>query len=132
MKDAMRCMLALLLVGAIALGAVCAYSRQQMHALSAQRTYATPEEGTRAVAAAHYVGPQDAEIIHASHEPCALGNLHFVEARVWAQSRSDGKPMTQKGDNPGWSFLRRDDGWVFVAEEHWPWFIALGQRVLGS
>jgi len=132
MRDAIRCMLALLLVGAMALAAVCAYSRQQVQALHGQPMYATPEEGTRAVAEAHYVGLRDLEIVHAGYEPCALGNLYFAEARVQAQSRSDGQSVKDGGDNPGWFFLRRGEGWVFVAEERWPWFIALGQRLLGG
>jgi hypothetical protein len=128
----MRCMLAVLLVGAVALAVVCAYSRQQVQALQGQPAYATPEEGTRAMAAAHYVGLRDVEIVRAGCEPCALGNLYFVEARVWAESRSDGQAVTEGGDNPGWFFLRQGEGWVFVPEERRPWFIALGQRLLGS
>jgi hypothetical protein len=132
MKDAMRILLGLLLVGMVALVAVCAYSRQQVQALQGQPVYATPEEGTQAMAAEHYAGLQEVEIIHAGYEPCALGNLFFVEAKVWARSHSDGHTLREGGDNPGWFFLWQGEGWVFVSEERWPWFIALGQRLLGG
>jgi len=132
MKDIVLVAVALAVVAAVALAGVYVYSRQQLTALHDQPVYATPEEGMRHVVADAYLGLKKVEIVHAGYEPCFLGNLYFVEARVWADGRVDGKVVQAEGDNPGGFFLRRGDGWVWVPEDRRPWFVALGQRLFGD
>jgi hypothetical protein len=131
-KDVLLVACALLLVVGVALTAVYVYSRQQLSALQDEAVYATPEEGMLEWAADAYIGLQKVEIVHAGYEPCFLGNLYFEAARVWADSRVDGKELQAEGDNPGSFFLRRGDGWVWVPEGRRPWFVALGQRLSGD
>ncbi len=60
----------------------------------------------------------------------APDDLQFVEARVWAQSRADGKGFHDWDyDNPGCFFLRLEGGWVLVPESRWPEIIALGKCI---
>ena len=55
-------------------------------------------------------------------------NLWFVEAHVWAASRSDGKGFSGRDyDNPGCFFLRVQNGWVFIPEGKFPEIIAFGK-----
>ena len=93
MKDIVLVALALAVVVAVALSGVYGYSRQQLTALRDQPTYATPEEGMRDLVADAYLGLKKVEIVHAGYEPCFQGNLYFVEARVWADGRVDGKEI---------------------------------------
>ena len=132
MRDILLVTLALLLLGAVALAALHVHSRQALAALEDQAIYATPEEGMREMAALWYAGLKRVEIVHAGYEPCFLDNLYFIEARVWADSRTDGKAVSSEGNNPGGFFLKRGDGWVWVAEGRRPWFVALGARLFGD
>jgi hypothetical protein len=131
-RDVLLVVFALLLVVGVGLTAVYVYSRQQLSALRDEEVYATPEEGMLEMAANAYISLQKVEIVHAGYEPCFLGNLYFVESRVWADSRVDGKVVQAEGDNPGGFFLRRRDGWVWVSQGRRPWFVALGQRLFGD
>jgi hypothetical protein len=131
-KDVLLVVFALLLVVGVALNAVYVYSRQQLSALQGDVVYTTPEEGMLGLAAKAYIGLERLESVHAGYEPCFLGNLCFVEARVWADSRVDGKVVQAEGDSPGGFFLRRGNGWIWVLEGRRPWFVALGQRLFGD
>jgi hypothetical protein len=122
----------LALVVTVALAAVYVHSRRQLSALSGQQAYASPEEGMRDVVARHYTGLRRMEIVHAGNEPCFLDNLYFIEARVWADGRIDGKTVGDEGDNPGGFFLHREQGWVWITEDSLPWFVALGQWLFGE
>jgi len=126
------CLLVAALVGAVALVALRGYTTHQLAALQGASTYSSPEEGMREMAAEWYVGLNRVDIVHGGFEPCFLNNLYFVEARVWADGRIDGKMTYADGDNPGGFFLRRGDDWVRVAEERRPWFIAFGQWLFGD
>ena len=132
MRDIVLLLLAVVVVTAAALGGLYVYSRRQLVALEGAALYPTPEEGMRTLVSDHYSGVAQVEIVHAGHEPCFLNNLYFVEARVWAEARTDGREVGPEGDNPGGFFLRRGAGWVWVPEEHRPWFVALGQRLFGD
>jgi len=70
------------------------------------------------------------EIAHAGKK--IFDDLWFVEARVWAAGRSDGKGFSSRSyDNPGWFFLRVENGWVFVPEGRFPVVITFGKRLSG-
>jgi len=131
-KRLLSIVMGLILVAALALTAVYVHSRRQLAALAGQQAYASPEQGMRDYVSQHYAGLRRTEIVHAGCEPCFLNNLYFVEARVWADGRSDGKVVGQEGHNPGGFFLRRQQGWVWVPEEARPWFVALGQWLFGD
>ena len=132
MRSIGLCLLVVALVGAVALAELRGHTTHQLAALQGARTYSSPEEGMREMAAEAYIGLEKVDIEHAGFEPCFLNNLYFVEARIWADGRIDGKMTYADGDNPGGFFLQRGDGWVWVAEERRPWFIALGQRLFGG
>ncbi len=105
-----------------------AYSVRQLQVLSAGEAFATPEEGARELVARYYSGITRVEIIRVEKE--IFEDLWFVQARVQATSRSDGRELPSAGyDNPGWFFLRIRDGWVFVPESRLPWIIALGKGI---
>lgn len=78
---------------------------------------------------AHYMGLQEVEIVRMAQELPLLDNLYFVEARVWAEHRTDGRTVPTKGDNQGCFFLRTDRGWVLVPESMRPELLALRQRL---
>lgn len=106
------------------------YSAGQLRALEGQVVYETPEDGMRELIASYYSGVDKVEIVHADKE--IFDNLWFVEAHVWAASRSDGKGFSgQDYDNPGWFFLRVQNGWVFVPEGKFPEIIAFGKWFFG-
>jgi len=96
-----------LLIAAIvilAVGVVLAttwvYSIGQLRALEGQVIYATPEDGMRELIASYYSGVDKVEIVHSEKE--IFDDLLFVEAHVWAASRSDGKRLSGRDyDNPG-------------------------------
>ena len=99
-------------------------------ALKGQAVYANPEDGMRTLIANSYSGVNRAEIVHAGRE--LFDDLWFVEAHVWAVSRSDGKKNSgQDYDNPGSHFLRVQHGWVYVPEGKLPEVIALGKWLFG-
>jgi len=119
----------LLAMGAI-LTTTWAYSARQLQALKEQTVYATPEEGTRELIARYYSGVNKVEIVHAGRE--IFDDLWFVEAHIWAASRSDGKGFSGRDyDNPGWFFLRVQNGWAFVPEGKFPEIIAFGKWLFG-
>ena len=118
----------------LAMGAIFittwAYSARQLQVLRGQTVYATPEKGTRELIARSYSGINKVEIVHAGQE--IFDDLWFVEAHVWAASRSDGKGFSGQGyDNPGWFFLRVQNGWVFMPEGKFPEIIAFGKWFFG-
>ncbi|MBU1922149.1 hypothetical protein KKD84_02905, partial [Patescibacteria group bacterium] len=91
-----------------------------------QEVYTTPEDGMRAIVNNYYSNIDKIEIAHSDNE--MLDNLWFVEARVWATSRSDGKGMTGEDcDNLGNFFLRVDGGWVHLPESKKPLLTAFGK-----
>jgi hypothetical protein len=124
--------LAVVLFLAVGLGGLHAHSQRQVAALRGQPAFATPEQGALQMAALHYSGLRHVQIAHAGYEPCFLSNLYFVQARVLAERRSDGKALGPGGDNPGWFFLRGGEGWVFCPESSRPWLVALGQQLFGA
>lgn len=84
----------------------------------------------RALIADSYSSVSRVEILHADKE--IFEDLWFVEARVWAASRADGKGFSdQDSDNPGSFFLRVHNGWAFVPEGKCPEIIALGAWLFG-
>ena len=105
MRSTGLCLLVAALVGTVALVALCGYTTHQLEALRSARTYSSPEGGLREMATQEYVGLDRVDIVHAGFEPCFLNNLYFVEARVWADGRIDGKMKYADGDNPGGFFL---------------------------
>lgn len=118
------------LVVGIALTTAWAYSVRQLQDLQDQTVYASPEAGMRELVVSHYSGVDKVDIAHADKE--IFDDLWFVEAHVWAASRSDGKGFVDRDyDNPGWFFLRVQDGWVFVPEAKYPHIIAFGQQLFG-
>lgn len=121
--------LSALLTGII-LTALYTYSATQMRALNSQTAYANPEDGMRAMIADSYSGVTRVEILHADKE--IFEDLWFVEARVWAASRVDGRVFSDRdSDNPGYFFLRVHKGWAFVSEGKCPEIIALGAWLFG-
>lgn len=118
----------------LAMGAILittwAHSARQLQALRDQTVYASPEEGTRRLIARYYSGVNKVEIVRADRE--IFDDLWFVEAHVWAASRSDGKGFLGRDyDNPGWFFLRVQSGWVFVPEGKFPEIVAFGKWLFG-
>ena len=76
--------------------------------------------------ARYYSGVNKVEIVRADRE--IFDDLWFVEAHVWAASRSDGKGFLGRDyDNPGWFFLCVQNGWVFVPEGKFPMVVAFGK-----
>jgi len=121
--------LVILAVG-IALTTTWVYSARQLRALKGQAVYTTPEDGMRKLIANSYSGVERVKIIHAGKE--IFSDLWFVEAYVWATSRSDGKRFSSRDyDNPGWFFLHVHNGWVFVPESKFPVIIAFGKWLFG-
>ena len=118
------------LVVGIALTTAWAYSVRQLQDLQDQTVYASPEAGTSELVVSHYSGVDKVDIVHADKE--IFDDLWFVEAYVWAASRSDGKGFVDRDyDNPGWYFLRVQDGWLFVPEAKHPLIIAFGKQLFG-
>jgi hypothetical protein len=106
------------------------YSAGQLRALEGQMVYPTPEDGMRELIANYYSGVDKVKIVHAGKD--IFNDLWFVEAHVWAASRSDGKGFSGRDyDNPGWFFLRVQNGWVFVPEGKFPEIIAFGKWLFG-
>ena len=106
------------------------FSAGQLRTLKGQAIYATPEDGMRRLIAGYYSGVERVDIVHAGKS--IFPDLWFVEAHVWAAGRSDGKGFAHQGyDNPGWYFLRVQNGWVFVPEGRFPEIIAFGKWLFG-
>jgi len=119
----------ILIVGAFFI-ATWVYSTKQLQALRGQEVYVTPEKGAQELIARYYLGVNKVEIVHAERE--IFEELWFVEVRVWAAKRSDGKGFSDGDyDNPGWFFLRVQNGWVFVPESKCPEIIAFGKWLYG-
>jgi len=129
MKGSVVLGVTLALVVGLALSALFVHSRTQLQLLRDQAMYASPEEGMRALVGEWYTGLQKVEIVHAGADLPLLDNLYFVEARVWADDRIDGKMKYPDGDNPGCFFLRLDGGWVMVPEGRRPYLVAIGARL---
>ena len=106
------------------------FSAGQLRTLKRQAIYATPEDGMQELVASHYSGVKRVDIVHAGES--IFTDLWFIEAHVWAAGRSDGKGFAHQGyDNPGWYFLRVQNGWVFVPENRLPEVIAFGKWLFG-
>ncbi len=120
----------LLLVPAVCGASLAAYSWAQTRALEEHPVYAAPEEGAAALVAQLYSDMERVDIVYANES--VFPHLWFVETHVWAAERSDGTPLSARGyDNPGWFFLRLQNGWVFVAEDRLPELVALGCWLFG-
>ena len=86
----------------------------------------TPEKGAQELIALYYSVVNKVEIVHAGRE--IFEELWFVEVRVWAAKRSDGKGFSDRDyDKPGWFFLHVQNGWIFVPESKFPEIIAFGK-----
>ena len=106
------------------------YSTKQLQALRGQEVYVTPEKGAQELIALYYSVVNKVEIVQAGRE--IFEELWFVEVRVWAAKRSDGKGFSNRDyDNPGWFFLHVQNGWVFVPESKFPEIIAFGKGFYG-
>jgi hypothetical protein len=118
------------LVVCVLLAITWVHSAGQLRVLKAQGVYANPEDGMRAQIASSYSGVSNVEIVHAGRE--LFDDLWYVEAHVWAESRSDGKGFSGKSyDNPGSFFLHVGNGWIFVPEGRQPEVIAFGEWLFG-
>jgi len=118
------------LIVSVVLMATWVYSVGQLRTLKGRTVYATPENGMRELIANYHSGVERVEIIHAGKE--IFNDLWFVEAHVWAATRSDGRGFSGRAyDNPGWFFLRVQNGWVFVPEGKFPEIIAFGKWLFG-
>lgn len=92
--------------------------------------YETPEEGSRRLISRYYSGVNKVEIVRADKE--IFDDLWFIEACVWADSCFDGKGFSGRDyDNPGWSFLRVQNGWVFIPEGKFPEMVAFSKWLFG-
>ena len=119
----------ILIVGAFLI-ATWVYSTKQLQSLRGQEVYVTPEKGAQELIARYYSSVNKVEIVHAGRE--IFEELWFVEVRVWAAKRSDGKGFSDRDyDNPGWFFLHFQKGWVFVPESKFPEIIAFGKWLYG-
>ena len=119
----------ILIVGAFFI-ATWVYSAKQLQALRGQEVYVTPEKGAQELIARYYSGVNKVEIVHAGRE--IFEELWFVEVRVWAAKRYDGKGFSNRDyDNPGWFFLHVQNGWIFVPESKFPEIVAFGKWLNG-
>ena len=123
--------IALVLAAGLALGAVYLNSSSQLQILRIRPAFLSPEAGMRAHVTESYVGLQGVEIVHAGPELSLLDDLYFVEARVWADDRIDGRMKYPDGDKPGCFFLCLDNGWVLVPEGRRPFAVAIGACLFG-
>ena len=94
--------------------------------------YPTAEDGMRARVAGGWLEVESVEIVHAG--PASFDgtdpHIWFVVAKVWAAKRGDGKPVSQRGYDPGGSyFLQVKDGWVHVSEGSFPPLVGLTMRL---
>src|SRR4030066_1281885 len=102
------------------------YSIKQLQQLRGQEVFVTPEKGALELMPQYYSGVNKVEIVHAGRE--IFEELWFVEVRVWAAKRSDGKGFSDRDyDKPGWFFLHVQNGWIFVPESKFPEIIAFGK-----
>lgn len=120
---------AVILVASVVLTSTRVYSAGQLRAMKGQAVYATPQDGMHELIASAYSGVEKIEIVHAGKS--VFDDLWFVEAHVWAASRSDGKGLSRGYDNPGCFFLRVQNGWLFVPEGKFPEIVAFGQWLFG-
>ena len=119
----------ILIVGAFFITTLV-YSTNQLQALRGQEVYVKPEKGAQELIPRFYSGVKKVEIAHARRE--IFDDLWFVEVRVWAAKRSDGKEFSYRDyDQPGWFFLHLQNGWVFVPESKFPEIIAFGKWLYG-
>ena len=119
----------ILIVGAFFI-ATWVYSTKQLHSLRGQEVYVTPEKGAQELIARYYSSVNKVEIVHAGRE--IFEELWFVEVRVWASKRFDGKGFSNGDyDKPGWFFLHVQNGWSFVPESKSPEIIAFGKWLYG-
>ena len=110
------------------------YTTLQVEIAKRAGVYPTPEDSMRALIAESWVGVQRIEIEHAGTNSFDGSHPHvwFVIARVWAEGRSDGKPMSSAGhEGAGSLFLRTEDGWVHVPEGFFPELVGLGMELFG-
>jgi len=106
------------------------YSTKQLQALRGQEVYVTPEKGAQELIARYYSGVNKVEIVHAGRE--IFEELWFVEVRVWAAKRSDGKGFSNRDyDNAGWFFLHVQNGWILIPENKFPEIVAFGKWLYG-
>jgi hypothetical protein len=119
----------LLIVGACLI-ATWVYSSVELQTLRGQEVHVTPEKGAQDLIPRYYSGVNKVEIVHAKRE--IFEELWFVEVRVWADNRSDGKEFSNRNyDQPGWFFLHVQNGWIFVPESKFPEIIAFGKWLYG-
>ena len=119
----------ILIVGAFLI-ATWVYSTKQLQSLRGQEVYVTPEKGAQGLIARYYSSVNKVEIVHAGRE--IFEELWFVEVRVWASKRFDGKGFSNGDyDKPGWFFLHVQNGWSFVPESEFPEIIAFGKWLYG-
>jgi hypothetical protein len=119
----------LLIVGACLI-ATWVYSSKQLQTLRGQEVYVTPEKGAQDLIPRYYSGVKKVEIVHARRE--IFEELWFVEVRVWAAKRSDGKEFSNRDyDQLGCFFLHVQNGWIFVPENRFPEIIAFGKWLYG-
>jgi len=111
------------------------YTTAQLAAAKASRgVFDTPEEGMRAIAEESWVDVERVEILRAGPNSRQGRNPHvwFVAAKVWAEGRSDGKPMPSFGYAAAGSFfLHTKEGWVHMSEGAFPGFVGFGMKVFG-
>jgi hypothetical protein len=105
-----------------------------LEAAKREGVYTTPEDGMRVLVEKSWIGVERVEIEYAGANAHDGSNPHvwFVTARVWAARRGDWKPVSRQGyDLAGSFFLRVQDGWVHVAEGHFPALVGSCMRLFG-
>ena len=99
------------------------YAGFQIEKAKHEGIFPTAEAGMLSLIARTYSNIEGVEIDQVGTNSFDGSDSHiwFVEARVYAPRRADGKSTGEKGyDNPGSFFIHIDDGWVHVPEGAFP------------
>lgn len=126
-------LIAILLTG---LCAACGriYSLAQLGGARQKGMYPNAVAGMQALIAQGYRGVQKVEIEYSGPNSFSGRQPHvwFVVAKVWADSRADGRPIHEQGyDLPGSFFLRVNEGWVHLPEDAFPMVIGFFMDLFG-
>jgi hypothetical protein len=108
------------------------YTQVQLARYSAERVYASPEEGMLALIDTYYPPEREVKMVYAGPNS-PDGNrpyIWYVIAEVYASVRADGSAMGNNGcDAPGSYFLQTKEGWVHVPEQAFPELIGFWMDV---
>ena len=112
------------------------YTANVLRAARFEGTFASAEDGMRALIARGYIHPDRIQIVYAGTNSFDGSSPHvwYVIACVWGGTRADGSPVgsqRHEDDQPGTFFLNTRDGWVHVAEGFFPEFVGFLMKVYG-